>query len=70
MDTASALILALFTFVVGLFVGRRYFAPPCDCAVPDFIECPFCSEPVRAGAAVCRTCHRKLSDKPVPKPEF
>jgi len=26
----------------------------------EFFACPHCSEPVRTGAAVCKSCHRKV----------
>jgi type IV secretory pathway protease TraF len=42
--------------VVGTLLFKR--SPKADVG---FFRCPYCSEPVRTGATVCKSCHRSLS---------
>jgi len=60
MET-QVIAAALISLIVGFFIGRIFpAASPIDESL-IFIECPFCLEPVRVGAVICKTCRKSLA---------
>lgn len=62
-QSGSCVSVGFWMLIIGVIFGvilhRRLASNPKADGSP-FIECPHCSEPVRRGAAVCRSCHRTL----------
>ena len=51
--------VSIVSFILGLIFGGA-FRKPALIEPPVFIACPHCSEPVRNGVNVCKTCHRTI----------
>jgi hypothetical protein len=55
-----AFIGGVLGFTIGIAVGYALKKTPPVIRTP-FIACPYCAEPIRVEAKVCRTCHKNVS---------
>jgi hypothetical protein len=51
-------VCVLFGILIGIVIGMKVRRRPE--AVSPFTECPYCQEPIRTGAKVCKSCHRSV----------
>lgn len=55
-------ILVLILFAV-LILSRRRRKPEPNSELPEYKACPYCAEPIRVEARVCKHCGRNLAAK-------